>query len=54
MIIGGKNLMLGSGGSHISVANDQGFQSKPGQLEPVFVQFNASTAGIGDDPLLQP
>ena len=53
MIIGGENLMLGSGGSHISVANDPGFQSKPGQLEPFFFPFNASTAGIGDDPLLQ-
>ena len=53
-IVGGENFMLGSGGSHISVANDPGFQSKPGQLDPVFCPFNASTAGIGDDPLLQP
>ena len=45
MIIGGGNLMLGSGGSHISVANDPGFQSKPGQPEPAF--FHALPPQLG-------
>ena len=53
-IIGGENLMLGSGGSHISVANDPGYQSKPGQLEPVFVSCMAAYAWVGDAPLIQP
>ena len=44
-IVGGENFMLGSGGSHISVANDPGFQSKPGQLEPVF--FHAMPPQLG-------
>ena len=52
-IVGGENLLLGSGGSHISVAVDPGFQSKPGQPEPVFGPCFASTARIGDAPLLQ-
>ena len=53
-IVGGENTLLGSGGSHISVAVDPGYQSKPGQPEPVFVPCFASTARIGDAPLLQP
>jgi hypothetical protein len=36
-IVGGENTLLGSGGSHISVRVDPGFQSKPGQPGPVFV-----------------
>ena len=52
MIIGATNLALGSGGSNISVANDPGFQSEPGQAEPVFVPCFASKARIGDAPLL--
>ena len=53
-IIGGANFSLGSGGSHISVANDPGYQSKPGQLEPVFVPCIAAYAWVGDAPLIQP
>ena len=53
-IVGGENTLLGSGGSHISVAVDPGFQSKPGQPEPVVFTCFASTARIGDAPFLQP
>ena len=53
-IVGSENLMLGSGGSHIRVANDPGYQSKPGQLEPVFVPCIAAYAWVGDVPLIQP
>ena len=35
-IIGEENRLLGSGGTHVSMANEPGFQSKPGQLEPFF------------------
>ena len=53
-IVGGENTLPGSGGSHISVAIDPGFQSKPGQPEPVFCPCFASNARIGDASLLQP
>ena len=44
-IIGGVNLCLGSGGTHVSVANEPGYQSKLGQLEQFF--FHALPPMLG-------
>jgi hypothetical protein len=45
-IIGEENRSLGSGGSHVSKAQDAGFESKPGQLEPVFFQALPPLLGL--------
>jgi len=45
-IIGEENRLLGSGGTHVSMANEPGFQSKPGQLEPVFFQALPPLLGL--------
>ena len=53
-IIGAENTLLGNGGFYISAESEPGYQSMPGQQEPVLVCLvNSGKARAGDDPQLQ-